>query len=259
MHLYLHLFGLTIPAYGFFIAIGVIIANLVAVAVIKRTETDFNDFIILEAYCFLGAFIGAKVLYLAVSLNDIDWERITEIKYFNTLMQSGFVFYGGLIGGILATVLAGRIHSIDSKIYVRTFIFLIPMIHSFGRIGCFMAGCCYGKPYQGRFSVIFPEGSFAPSGIRLFPVQLLEAVILMVISLVVLTVLIKKYSFTVEVYLLLYGISRFLLEYLRADENRGIFAGLSTSQWISMVLVGISVVLLVHHKKQLFAAKAKGS
>ena len=247
LQLYLNIGNLQIPSYGFLIALGIVIANTIVLYVLHKMRLDSNDFIILEAYCILGAFFGAKILYLMISHRDIEWNRILELSYFNALMQSGFVFYGGLIGGLLFVFMAGKIHNIIVVPYIKNFIFLIPFIHSFGRIGCFMAGCCYGKPYDGVFAVMFPEGSFAPSGISLFPVQLLEAMILMAIALLLLYLQAKiHWYYTVETYLILYGITRFLTEFLRYDEARGVFANLSTSQWISIgiVLVALFSILL---------------
>ena len=113
MHIDITLFGLTIPAYGCMIASGVIMANIFAMFVLKRTKQDLNDFIILEAFCILGAFLGAKGLYLAVSSRQIQWSRLTDFAYFNQLMQGGFVFYGGLIGGLLCVIGAGKIYKMD--------------------------------------------------------------------------------------------------------------------------------------------------
>lgn len=109
MHVYLHLFGLTIPSYGLLIASGVVIGNIIAFFVLKHEKLDFNDWMILEAYCILGGFLGAKLLYLLVSYKSIDWSRITDFQYFNALMLSGFVFYGGLIFGLIFVFLAGKI------------------------------------------------------------------------------------------------------------------------------------------------------
>ena len=251
MHAFFHFFGLTIPAYGFLIAFGVVIANVVAFFVLKYTKKDFNDFIILEAYCFLGAFIGAKLLYFIVSYDTIDWSRITEIDYFNQLMLSGFVFYGGLVLGLISVYVAGKIYKINAQDYVRTFIFLIPFIHCFGRLGCFMAGCCYGIPYEGVGAVVFPEDTYGVSGISLFPVQLVEAGCLMVIAIVILLLyVIKNWYYTIETYLISYAILRFVLEYLRYDEARGHYLGLSTSQWISITLLVITLFSIIVSKRR---------
>ncbi len=251
MHVYTNLFGISVTSYGLMIATGVVLANLVGMLVLKCEHLDFNDFMILEAYCILGAFIGAKVLYLVVSYKYIDWDRILDYKYFNDLMLGGFVFYGGLIGGLLFIYLGGRFHKIKPEQYLRNFIFLIPFIHCFGRIGCFLAGCCYGVPYHGIGAVVFPEGSFAPSGVELFPVQLVEAICLMVIALMILLLRFTcRFEYTVELYLLSYGIVRFILEYYRYDEIRGGIANLSTSQWISVIMIAVAVISFSFSKKK---------
>ena len=251
MHVYLHLFGLTIPSYGLLIASGVVIGNIIAFFVLKHEKLDFNDWMILEAYCILGGFLGAKLLYLLGSYKSIDWSRITDFQYFNALMLSGFVFYGGLIFGLIFVFLAGKIHKIPAGIYVRKFIFLIPFMHSFGRVGCFMAGCCYGIPYDGIGAVVFPEGSYAIPGIKLFPVQLVESACLMIIAFAILYLQIKKqWYYTVETYLILYAILRFCLENLRYDAERGYYAGLSTSQWISIGFLVAAMVSVVWQKKR---------
>ena len=71
---------------------------------------------------------------------------------------------------------------------------MIPIMHAFGRVGCFFAGCCYGRPYKGFGAVTFPEGSQGPSGVSLFPVQLVEAILVLIIAIVLLWLQIKKIS-----------------------------------------------------------------
>lgn len=243
MCLYLDLGVIRLPSYGVMITIGIILANLLAILLCKRYRLDGNDFIILEAYAFLGGFLGAKLFYLVVSFSQIDWGRILEFEYFNELMQGGFVFYGGLLGGIAAIFAAGRLHRIRAASYVRHMIGLIPVIHGFGRIGCFLAGCCYGRPYEGGLAVTFPEGSLAPSGIPLFPVQLVEALLLFLLAAFILVADWKwQVSYTVELYLGIYGIIRFVLECFRYDAVRGSLWIFSTSQWISIGLMLWAVI-----------------
>ena len=246
MHLYFHLFGLSIPAYGSLIALGLVLANLMAWVLLKKRELDPDDFLILEGYALLGGLLGAKLLYFFVSRNEIDWSRIFEFSYLSELMKSGFVFYGGLIGSLFTVFLAGKIHKIKVENYVSQVIVFIPFIHGFGRLGCFMAGCCYGIPWDGPFAVTFPEGSMAPSGISLFPVQLVEAIFLFVIFGIELSLLLKKnFKYTVELYILLYAILRFIMEFFRYDSIRGFAAGISTSQWICIGCFALSVVWLL--------------
>ena len=73
----------------------------------------------------------------------------------SNLLGSGFVFYGGLFGGILGYYLGVKIAKCNFSDFVSFFVFIVPLVHGFGRIGCFCAGCCYGIPYEGFFSV-FP-------------------------------------------------------------------------------------------------------
>ena len=249
MYPYLHIFNLIIPSYGFLIALGVIIANIFSFLIAKYTQQDFNDFILLEAYCFLGAFLGSKLLYLIVSFKTIEWDKIFNFNYFNNLMLTGFVFYGGLILGLIFVLIGGKIHKINSIEYIKNFIFVIPFIHCFGRIGCFMAGCCYGIPYKGFGAVTFPDSSFALSKISLFPVQLLEAFCLILISLTILYLQMKmKFKYTVEFYFISYAILRFVLEKFRYDDARGFFLCFSTSQWISISLIIVGIFCILYRK-----------
>ena len=247
MHMFVQLGGLRLPTYGLMIALGVVSANLLAIPFGKKNKLDLNDLLILEAYTFLGAFSGAKILFLIVSWKLIDWSRIFEPDYFNLVMRGGFVFYGGLIGGICTVFLGGKIHKINVWDYVQKLIPFIPFIHCFGRIGCFLGGCCYGIPYDGIFAVTYPEASLPPSDVSLFPVQVVEAVCLMILFFVILKV---KEKYRLEAYLLIYGILRFVLEYFRYDEERGSFLVFSTSQWVSILLVSIAIYRLLKIKKR---------
>ena len=252
MQVYIHIFGLNIPSYGLMILLGLILGNVCAGIVVKKEGLNINNFIALEGYSLMGAFLGAKLLFFIVSYKQIDWNRIFELEYFNRLMQGGFVFYGGLIGAILFVLLAGKLHKINVNDYLRSAVYMIPVMHGFGRIGCFMAGCCYGRPYDGFGAVVYPKESFAVSGVPLFPVQLVEAVLLLLLGTILMYLRVKKrWHYTLETYILVYGVIRFVLEYLRYDEDRGIWAGLSTSQWISiaMILVTVGYLIYTNNKK----------
>ena len=250
MHIFFNIFGRQIPAYGLLIFLGGFFANIIGYFYIKNEKKDFDDLILIEAYCILGGFLGAKLLYLLVTFNEIEWNRFFEAEYFKAIMQGGFVFYGGLIGGIAAALLAGKLHKLDIGYYFTHCIFLIPFIHGFGRIGCFMAGCCYGIPYDGPLAVIFPESSMAIHGVKLFPVQLVEAVCLIIISFIIFLMTVKfKSRFTVEAYLILYAIVRFILEHFRYDPERGYFMGVSTSQWISILLFTAAIISIIVRTK----------
>ncbi len=252
MHVYLHILGLHIPMYGLMIVIGVAVANIVAVKIKKNYSFDINDFIILQAYVFLFAFLFAKILYLFTIINQIEFDKIFDINYLNTLIQGGFVFYGGLIGGFFGLYMAGKIHKIDYMMYLRHNIFLLPLAHAFGRIGCFCAGCCYGRECSGPLCVVFPLNSFAKPLVPLFPIQLLESFILFVLAISLYLYQKRKgVGYSIEIYIVSYSIIRFILEYFRGDVERGSVYIFSTSQIISIALLLIVLIrYLIISKKQ---------
>ncbi|MCQ2521164.1 MAG: prolipoprotein diacylglyceryl transferase [Lachnospiraceae bacterium] len=249
MCVFFNVFGMKLPAYGCMISLGLIVANLIAIfGVVEKKGVNRYDFLILEGYSFLFGILGAKLLYFVVSFKDIDWKHFFEPQYFMALLNGGFVFYGGLILGIFGCWLGGKIHKINSREFAYHAIFIVPMIHAFGRVGCFFAGCCYGIPYNGPLAVVYPESPFsngAPAGIPLFPMPLVEASCLLIIALLIMILdKVKKDAPTVSVYLILYAIVRFVLENYRYDEIRGIYFGLSTSQWISIGMMVAGIVLI---------------
>lgn len=248
MKIYINILGKEIPSYGFMIVLGVIFANIIAYFRCKKEGLDIDKVMLFEAYGLTGAFIGAKLLYIIVSFKLINWSEIKSFSDMNTLMNSGFVFYGGLIGGIIAIALASFFEKTDIREYLKKLIFLIPFAHAFGRIGCFMAGCCYGRPYDGRFAVVFPETSVAPSGVMLFPVQIVESICLFVISAVLALISRKHSKYIIELYFIMYAILRFIMEFFRYDSYRGAFLNISTSQWISIFVMLISIVIIIKNR-----------
>lgn len=249
MQPYISFFKFEIPSYGLMIALGIIVANIIGGIVIKKEKLDINDFIIIEAYLFLSGIIGAKLLYLLIAKDSIEWSKIFDLNYFHSLIESGFVFYGGIIGGILIIPFIKKIHKIKVEEYLKKSIFMLPLIHAFGRVGCFLAGCCYGIPYCGYFNVVFPKNSFAPQGINLFPIQLCEAFFLILLSFFLLYLTLKNKSrHMVLIYLFCYSIIRFILEFLRHDSARGKVLFFSTSQWISLIILIYTIIYFSKHR-----------
>lgn len=200
----------------------------------------------------IGVIVGAKLMYVFTSMeftvnNSISiWDNIAAWAV--QIASGGLVFYGGLIGAIAVAMF----YVLHFKAPVSELLDIafagIPLFHFFGRIGCFLSGCCYGKEYHGIFAVVFPEGNFgnAPPGVELFPVQLLEAA-LNLLMWIVLTAVYRKTSrswLTAGLYLFSYGIIRFLLEFLRGDDIRGYIGALSSSQLISIFIVALGVLLI---------------
>ena len=250
----IQIFGKEIPLYGLFFYIGIACASVVAALICKRKKIDRYDLLCAGVYTMIGALIGAKLLFILVSIDDI-------IKYnipFEYVLKGGFVFYGGLLGGILGLFIYSKQFKESFVQLAELFATVLPLGHAFGRVGCFFAGCCYGIPYDGPFSHTYHNViGQTPTGVPLLPVQLIEAACLLVIFVVMMIRYFKtkeKYGTAPVTYLMIYSVLRFILEFFRGDEERGKFLGLATSQWVSIGLLTVAIVVLVlryQKKKQM--------
>lgn len=243
---FINVFGLNIPMYGLMMAVGFIGGGGIAYIRARRVGLIGENLIIILA-CALGcAILGGGLLYVLVTYTPT--EIIELIKEGNWNAMTGIVFYGALIGGTLGALLGSVIARDDIRNYLDVVVPIIPLGHAFGRIGCFCAGCCYGRPTDSAIGVIYTQAvGGAPPGVRLLPVQLFEAGGDIIIFLILISVSAKTKSryLTTCLYCIMYGIVRFILEFYRYDSIRGMAAGLSTSQWISIVLATGGVVGLV--------------
>ena len=199
---------------------------------------NIDDFIIVCAYLLAFGFTGAKLLYIAVSYQNIDFHSVfSSLENFNLFFSSGFVFYGGLIGGFLALFFVKKIHKIQVKEYIKILAPSLALAHAFGRIGCSFAGCCYGKETAGNIFFEYNDSLIAPNGIHLFPVQGIESFSLFCLFFLLVLLLLKnKNTKTHIIYIIFYSIDRFILEFFRGDIQRGIYGLFSTSQIISLIL-----------------------
>lgn len=226
------LFGLTLYTYPLFMGLAWGFAfQMGSLALEKSLSRLMWNFFFWGT--FVSAWLGAKLLFLLVS------EQNNLLTNSNFWLGGGLVFYGGLIGAlifILAFCLSYK------KFNWTHLAYLVPILmfsHGLGRIGCFCAGCCYGKEME-HFHFRHP-------------VQLYEAFSLIGLAFV-LNHLLKKKNKEVHVmglYFLIYAFLRFILEFLRDDTVRGIFGKLSTSQWISLLLLfpGFIFIFLATRRK----------
>lgn len=230
----------TIHGYGVMIALGFVTALLVSYHRAKSNDMKPDAILDLALWCVIGGFVGAKGLYLIV-----EWkEFIADPIHF--ISGSGFVVYGGIITGILIGLGYCKVKKINFFEYLNLIVPQIAIAQGIGRFGCFFAGCCYGAQTDSFIGIVFPAGSIAPSGVKLWPTQLIMAFgdLLIAGVLLLLWKNTKLRKFTGESYMFLYGIGRFLIEFLRND-NRGTVGALSTSQFISVFIVALAVVLVL--------------
>lgn len=259
MYPYLSIFGLEVPVYGLVSLVGLLVSGAVAFILAKKKSVDVYDLFITAVVSGLGLFIGAHLLYAVTRTGDI----ISAISLYSTFdttgefiryiadIASGMVFYGGLYGGLLAGFLWIRYKKHPIGLYADVFAVVIPLFHTFGRIGCFFAGCCYGVEWEHGI-----QGRVLNSGecelIPRFPVQLLEASLLLLLFAVLLALFLrgKVQGKLMSVYLSVYAVLRFILEFFRGDAVRGHLLFLSTSQWISLfTLIGVGIYFFISLKK----------
>lgn len=197
-----------------------------------------KHFVLWMAGLFISSWIGAKVLFI---LTQDRWSTSELIQASNFWLGGGFVFLGGFLGGALFTLLLGLM--VPNLSAQRMQFTLIPLLwaHAIGRIGCFLAGCCYGIESSVPWAIHL-------HGLDRHPVQLYEAFGLAGLA----WLLQKKWNQRLLInYLLGYGVLRWTLEWFRGDELRGLIGGQSSSQWVSLGMIGIGLVLLVANRQKL--------
>ena len=261
---FIHLFGQDVPMYGLLMLTGGILAVLFACIRGGRRGLDRLDVLLAAIFAFIGGLLGAKVLFILTDIpNMIEHFRVVGFSFswlLNRIATAGIVFYGGLLGGLFGGWVYTRLFYIDFWKHADAMIPFLPLGHAFGRLGCFCAGCCYGRQIDPPWGVHFASGlGGADPALTYFPSQLLEAVFDLALLFPILLIFSRKdrkHGQIVGLYMVCYGIFRFFNEFLRGDEIRGIFFGISTSQWISLALVPIGIVLLSGVLSQRFKLNA---
>lgn len=246
----INIFGNEIPLYGVFFWLGIFVAAISAIFISKKKKLPLFDLTCSAVYTMIMAMIGAKLLYLIVSFDEIisfaERNNLTFLELLPMIIKGGFVFYGGLIGGVGGLLIYAKQFKMDRWQLLDIYAAVLPLGHAIGRIGCFLGGCCYGIAYDGPLSHVYetPTGT-APVGVALFPVQLLEALCLLILFGTQILLLFKskdKKRVLVYNYIFSYSVIRFALEFLRGDSERGALFIFSTSQWISL---SVSIIMLV--------------
>lgn len=231
----------TVHGYGLMIAIGVIAAYLVGTRRAKRYDLDPEQVFDLVLFGVLGGFLCAKILYLITILDQVIDDPSVILD-----TADGFVVYGGIIGGIFTGWVVCRIKKLH---FLKCLDLLVPSIalaQGFGRIGCLLAGCCYGKETASALSITFTDSSFAPNGVALIPTQIYSS-ILDFLHFGLLCFLARRNKVPGRIsafYLIFYSVGRFILEFFRGDLIRGSVGALSTSQFIA-IFVGLFGALML--------------
>lgn len=245
----------TIHGYGLMIAIGVIVALVVGDYRAKKKGLNGDLIYGLTIVTVLLGFLAARILFIIT-----EWEGFLK-NPMNYITGSGFVVFGGIIGGAITIWGYCKWKKMDFLAYLDLMIPSVALAQGFGRIGCFLAGCCYGKETDGLLGITFTHSHYAPNNVRLFPSQLVMSAGDFLIAAILILYARKQRTKgkTAALYLILYSVGRFLVEFTRNDD-RGFVGALSTSQFIGIFifivgLVAFFRVLPAYEKKSLKTVK----
>ena len=253
MHPILFQFGsFRIYAYGFFIVLGFLAAAVLAALKIRKSNggISFENIVDLFFYTVLSGLIGSRLLFVLI---NFDLYRKDPARIFK-IWEGGLVFYGGLALAVMVAFWYMRWNRLPVWKLADTISPLIALGLSFGRIGCFFAGCCYGKETSLPWAIVFRHpDSLARLNVPLHPTQLYDAANGLGIF-IFLSWVEKRKTYDGQIFLLflfLYAVTRFFIEVFRGDPRGFLFGDLlSTSQAIGILLAILSLFMLLYMRRR---------
>lgn len=240
--------GFPVYTYGVLLAAAYLLGLQFALVRARARGLEANRVMDLGIWIIISALIGAKLLLLIVEFDTFRQEP----RELLTLLRSGGVFYGGLIAAVAVALWYLRRHRMPVWAVTDAFAPGIALGHVIGRMGCFFAGCCFGRATDVPWAVTFHNEYAAqnvgtPLNVAIHPTQLYEAGAELLILGLLLLLERRGRPFagrTFWSYMLMYGVTRFVIEFYRGDP-RGMVGMLSTSQFVSVILVPLSIVMLI--------------
>ncbi|HPQ81434.1 MAG TPA: prolipoprotein diacylglyceryl transferase [bacterium] len=242
--------GITVYSYGVMVALGFVAAILWVTFESRRLGQNPSKAMDLIFAVIVAGIVGSRILHVAIAERG---RFSSDPLMIFRIWEGGLVFYGGLIAALFVAVWFIRRNRMPLLLTMDIFAPAIAIGHAIGRIGCFLAGCCYGRvvDHPAWYSVVFPAGtkSFAPTGVPLYPTQLMESAGEFTIFLV-LVFLSRFKRFNGQIittYLMLYAVLRGVNEIFRGDSERGFLIPdlLSTSQFISIIMFAAGAAIYV--------------
>lgn len=224
------------------IAIGVFVAYFTAVRRGAGKNIDSDNVFSLVVWALVSGYIGSKLLYIITIIP----EAVKDISVLKNALE-GWVVYGGIIGGVIGILLMCHIKRLDFWQYIDLAAPSMALAQGFGRIGCLLAGCCYGRETLSAFAITFHNSAYAPNGVPLVPTQIISSALDFINAFVLIWLDNRKKceGQTMALYLIFYSIGRFVLEFWRGDVIRGSVGTLSTSQFISIFTLILGIVIFV--------------
>ena len=211
------------PIYGILILISIIASMLYIYHMIKK-DNKYNK----NMYLFFFMYISfSLVIGIVFTMITSDGSII------------GLSSYGGLIGAILSAFIFEKIISFDNKL-IKYVIISLPLVYAVGKLGCFIAGCCHGIPYDGILSVTYVDDMNIP----VFPVQLLESIVFFIIFIICNKI--RNNSKVIYITIIIAALAKFALDFLRYEHVSKI---ITLNQIVSIILIISSIVLLIIKRK----------
>lgn len=250
-----HLGSFSQSTYGVLVALAFVVALLVIGRLSRRAGLNHDAVMNLGIYCALAAIVGAKIMMFLI---DVPYYVNNPGEIFSLAsLQAGGVFYGGLIASLITALVYMRRKHLPALETADVFAPGIALGHAIGRLGCFAAGCCWGRPTHLPWGVTFTNPVArqlvgVPLDISLHPTQLYESAAEFVIFGILWWRIRKRHAAgaIISLYLVLYATVRFLVEFVRDHPGEGNpFGGpLNTEQWISLALVGLGLGYFVRRR-----------
>ena len=246
---YIHII---LPSYTVMAFLGSFFALMFLFFRIERYNFEFDEFLKMFVAGLIGCILGSKILYFLTLLptqEDFSLEGLTILFF-----QSGYVFYGGLFGTLAALKIFSKYQKKDLRNIFKMVAPALPLFHGFGRIGCFLAGCCYGVELDP------PIILFDAIELHILPTQIIESAF----EFILFVILWRAEKFfpnidKLKIYLLSYATFRFAIEFFRADTDRGFWLGVSTSQWISIFILAYYLIKWLKNKIKFNAKNFKAA
>jgi len=244
----------SLPSYGVLVAIAFLVALWMTSRFAKQRGLNSERVVNLGVYCALAGMLGAKLLMIAM---DPDLRTHPSEIFSLATLQSAGIFFGGFVLAVVFAFFYMRAQQLPVLLTCDIFAPGLALGHGIGRLGCFAAGCCWGRPTHLPWAVTFrnPNATTGvPLGIPLHPTQLYEAFAEGIICLILLAQLRRPHreGQVIGLYALLYGCVRFGVEFVRAHDASNPFGGPFTlEQWLSLALAAGGVFLLVRRERTL--------
>jgi phosphatidylglycerol:prolipoprotein diacylglycerol transferase len=236
----------TIHTYGVFVAVGFLVGIALAMREARRIGEDATGILDLSFYILIWAIVGSRLLYVVMNYQAYAGNPLEILK----LWKGGLTFQGGLLASCLTLFWYAKKYCIKLGRLADILAPSVAIGQAFGRIGCFFAGCCYGKETHLYWAITFrdPE-SLAPVGIPLHPTQIYHALSLFLIFLILMGIRRFK-TFEGEIawsYLLLHSVQRSFIENFRGDVERSLFGGITTPTQVISIIIGLTSLYMLWH------------